>query len=339
MIIAVSHPDDPHAVRVLETLQRAGHETLLLNLADLPARATLTLDYADASRPQMLYRTDGATHDLAAARSAWWRRPQSPDLSSVSDGDVYQFTHQEWQESLNGVWQLLDIPWMNPPALDEVAGRKALQLRVAAEAGLRTPRTLMTSDPDAARRFIQEQGAGAVIFKTYSCTHAVWRETRLVRKEEMDLLDQVRVAPVIFQEYVPATADIRVTVVNDAVFSAAIDSRGTDYEVDFRMSLGQARTEACELPPVITARLLQMMQRLHLVYGAADFRRTEDGDYVFLEINTGGEFLFIEERTGQPITRAVASWLASPVARASTTRPAGPRHASRFRRARGTTAS
>ena len=53
------------------------------------------------------------------------------------------------------------------------------------------------------------------------------------------------------------------------------------------------------------------MRRLGLVYGAMDLRRTPDGDHVFLEVNTAGEFLFVEERTGQPISRAIADWLAS----------------------------
>ncbi|MEK6373088.1 MAG: MvdC/MvdD family ATP grasp protein [Acidobacteriota bacterium] len=320
MIIAVSHPDDPHAVRVLDVLRRAGHETLLLNLADLPERAALTFDYDSAARPQILYTNGHGPLDLGHTRSAWWRRPQSPNLGAVSDQQVFQFTYQEWQEALNGLWQLLDVPWMNPPALDEVAGRKAFQLRIASEVGLRIPRTLVTNDPEAARRFIDANGLGKTIFKTFSCTHAVWRETRLVRKEELDILDQVRLAPVIFQEYIPAVADVRVTVVNDRIFPATIDSRGTDYEVDFRMSLGQAHTEASELPAEIAERLLAMMQRLRLVYGAADFRLTPDGDYVFLEINTGGEFLFIEERTGQPITQAVADWLVAPRGRNVTAR-------------------
>ena len=54
------------------------------------------------------------------------------------------------------------------------------------------------------------------------------------------------------------------------------------------------------------------MERLGLVYGAIDLRRTPEGEHVFLEINTAGEFLFVEERTGQPIARAVADWLARP---------------------------
>jgi glutathione synthase/RimK-type ligase-like ATP-grasp enzyme len=54
------------------------------------------------------------------------------------------------------------------------------------------------------------------------------------------------------------------------------------------------------------------MKHLGLVYGAIDLRRTPEGEYVFLEVNTAGEFLFIEERTGQQISKALAEWLARP---------------------------
>jgi hypothetical protein len=51
------------------------------------------------------------------------------------------------------------------------------------------------------------------------------------------------------------------------------------------------------------------MKRLGLVYGAIDLRRTPDGRHVFLEINPAGEWRFVEERTGQPMTAAFAELL------------------------------
>ncbi len=315
MIVVISHPDDPHAARVLDLLRADGEETLLLNLSDLPDRASLTIDYDHGSARQFRYRLGEIDVDLAEARSVWWRRPQAPLPASVTDADVRAFTLNEWQEALNGLWQLMDVPWMNPAARDEVAARKALQLKVASELGLRVPRTLITSDPSAARAFVSDLGMGHVIFKTFSCTHTIWRETRLVRDAELEMLDRVRLAPVIFQEYIPAAADLRITIVGDQIFPASIIASATSYEVDFRMSLGQAKTEACTLPPEIEHRLRKLMEKLGIVYGAIDVRRSLDGDYVFLEVNTAGEFLFIEDRTGQPITRAVADWLVKPSSR------------------------
>jgi beta-lactam-binding protein with PASTA domain len=52
-----------------------------------------------------------------------------------------------------------------------------------------------------------------------------------------------------------------------------------------------------------------MMDRLGLAYGAFDLRRREDGEHVFLEVNPGGQWLYVEDATGLPITEAVAGLL------------------------------
>jgi glutathione synthase/RimK-type ligase-like ATP-grasp enzyme len=49
---------------------------------------------------------------------------------------------------------------------------------------------------------------------------------------------------------------------------------------------------------------------LGLVYAAIDLRLTPDGDHVFLEVNPAGQWLFIEQATGQPISEAIAGVLA-----------------------------
>lgn len=310
MILVVSHPDDLHARRVIAQLGQAGQEVHLLDLSDLPDRASLSIDFADPLRPGLELRpADGPPIDLARVEATWWRRPQAPNPAEIADPHVRLFASSEWNEVVNGLWLLLGGRWMNVPGRDERASRKAYQLRVASEVGLRVPRTLMTSDPDRARAFIDSVGIGRTIFKTFAATPVVWRETRIVREQELEALDAVRVAPVIFQEYIEAEADLRVTVVGDRVFAMAIHAGQTDYPVDFRMSLGQARTEVAELPPAVAASLHGLMERLGLAYGAIDLRRTPEGEHVFLEINTAGEFLFVEERTGLPIGQAVADWL------------------------------
>lgn len=312
MIAVVSYPDDPHAQAVMSHLRDAGAPAVLLDLADLPERATLTMGYENGGRPRLEYRREGEpTLDLHCVRTVWWRRPRVPEPASITDPEALLFAANEWQEAINGLWQLLDARWVNHPIRDEVAARKALQLRVAAEVGLTVPRTLVTSDPDEARTFIDGRGDAATVFKTFSCTHEIWRETRLIRADELPLLDTVRLAPVIFQEYVPAGVDLRITIVGGRLFAAAIHSQETDYEVDFRMSLGQAEVEATTLPAEVEERLLVLMDRLGLLYGAVDMRRTPTGEHVFFEVNTAGEFLFVEELTGQPIARALAELLAS----------------------------
>ncbi len=57
-------------------------------------------------------------------------------------------------------------------------------------------------------------------------------------------------------------------------------------------------------------KLLMLMRRLGLEYGAIDLRLTPDGEYVFFEVNPAGQFLFVEHACGLPISAALAGHLA-----------------------------
>jgi biotin carboxylase len=52
------------------------------------------------------------------------------------------------------------------------------------------------------------------------------------------------------------------------------------------------------------------MNELGLVFGTVDLRVTDDNEYVFLEVNPQGQFLYVEILTGMPITAALAEFLA-----------------------------
>ncbi len=253
------------------------------------------------------WRGDCGSLDFADCRVAWWRRPQPFALDpGISDPESRNFAMVEAHSAFSGLWLTLDAFWINHPTRDEEAARKVYQLRVAQDLGLRTPRTRITNDIEDARAFIADCGPHQTVYKAFAGTERAWRETRLLRPGELDLIANVRFAPVIFQEYITAGVDLRITVVGDRLFPAAIHLRGSEYEVDFRMVMASARIEDVTLPPAVTESLLTLMQRLGLVYGAIDMRRTPEGEYVFLEINPAGQWLFVEERTGQPITEALA---------------------------------
>ena len=190
-----------------------------------------------------------------------------------------------------------------------MAARKVYQLKVASELGFRVPRTLVTNDPESAAAFVDAEGEAGTIYKAFSATERAWRETRLLKPQERTQLSAVRFAPVIFQEHIRADIDLRITVIGEAMFSAEILSGETDYHVDFRMTMHAATIRPHVLPDEVVKKLRAYMNALGLVYGAIDMRLTPDGEYVFLEINPAGQWLFIEERTGQPITAALVEYL------------------------------
>lgn len=311
MILLVSHHEDDHAHAVLAELAALGAEAALFDTATFPQQAALALSYRPDERPAFEVRcADGARLDLRAVSAAWWRRPRPFVLDPSIPDDEVEWTYTECFEAVSGLWASLDAFWVNDPHRDQAASHKPYQLRVASDAGLPIPRTLITNDPTAARAFIDEQGLERTVYKCFSATPQHWRETRLLQRQELDLLDRVQAAPVIFQEFVPADADLRVTIVGDQCFSAAIHPRDAAYDADFRIDLSSARIEPTELPAEVQARLHDLMRRLGLVYGAVDLRRAPTGEHVFLEVNTSGQWRFVEERTGLPISAAVARTLA-----------------------------
>jgi glutathione synthase/RimK-type ligase-like ATP-grasp enzyme len=203
----------------------------------------------------------------------------------------------------------LPCAWVNPRIADEAAHRKPYQWEVAQQVGLRLPHTLVTNRPEEARAFIEQLGVGRVVFKAFLASIEAWRETRLIDAADMERLEQVRYAPVIFQEYVEGV-DLRITAVGDRLFPCEIDARNTSYPADMRMVVGESKVQQVELPGGLYDTLLALQRRLGLYYGAMDMRRTPDGEYVFLEVNPAGQWLFVERLTGMPIGQAVADLLA-----------------------------
>ena len=307
MILIVSTKRDLHATEVMSGLEKQRAEVSLLDLSEYPTRTFLTIEIDQEKTDSGLHR-DGHPEvlDFPACGVVWWRRPQPFSLpAEINDPDAHQFSLGECHSAFSGLWLTLNPFWINHPTKDDEAARKVFQLKRAVELGFRVPRTRVTNSPERALRFIEEQGATRTIYKAFSATERAWRETRLLREEELALLDNVRYAPVIFQEYIPAEVDLRITVIGDAIFAAAIHSQETDYKVDFRMTMDAARFEAWSLPPEVERMIHAYMQSLGLVYGAIDMRLTPEGEYVFLEINPCGQWLFVEQRTGQPITQCL----------------------------------
>jgi glutathione synthase/RimK-type ligase-like ATP-grasp enzyme len=309
MILVVSHPADDHATSVLAELDRIQHAAVLIDTNLFPSRASLTQRF-DGGRPRYEFSTNGHRIDLAEAGAGWWRRPQPFTLEPGIAPDAASFAYTECHEAVAGLWAALGIAWVNPPERDEVAHHKPYQLATAIKVGLSVPRTVITNDPAEARRLIAELGAERTVYKTFLASEECWRETRVLRPEELALLDRVQLAPVIFQEYVPAVADIRVTVIGPTIFATAISAAPGGYDLDYRMDLAGACFEATVLPATIETKIHALMNQLGLLYGAIDLRRTPDGGYVFLEVNPAGEWRFVEDRTHQPITSAMAAFLA-----------------------------
>lgn len=306
-IVIFSEPTDVHAQAVTRELERLGESVRLIDLRDLPQRMGVSMALSNAHGSGFALTPGGGERlRLEAVTSFWWRRPQPFQLPQGLSPQAQQFALTELATAIQGMWQANEALWVNDIVRDAAAAHKPFQLETARRLGLAIPDTLITTDPAEVRAF-WEARRGEVVFKPFLQTFHSWRETRRLTREDLRRIETVRLAPVIFQALVPGAADLRVTVIGDEVLAGAADLSKMEYKLDVR--LNQQAYERHALPVRIGEKLIALMRRLGLEYGAIDLRLTPEGEYVFFEVNPAGQFLFVEHAAGLPISAALAAHL------------------------------
>lgn len=104
----------------------------------------------------------------------------------------------------------------------------------------------------------------------------------------------------------PATGFLRVTAIGDRLFCVRIDAGGL---LDWRYDYDALTYTATEPPPGLTDLVAGFLKRFRLVFGCFDLVLRPDGEAVFLECNANGQWAWLEEHTGLPMTATLADLL------------------------------
>jgi hypothetical protein len=303
-----------------------------------PAPADVDPDGSTASA-----RTGGpaADIDLDAVTAVWWRRPGRPgEPRSLAGTPAGALAADELgsvvADLLDGLDETASGPVLHLPAPHPVTARaqqKLRQLRLAGRLGFELPPTVVSTDPDEVLDFVARHGrciskrATPGLPMRDAAGAEVFRYTQSLRPTDLLHADALRLCPVIVQAYVPKALELRATVVGQRVLTAEIDSQGTHRTRDDwrHYDLAHTRMTGHRLPADVEHRCVALTEALGLHFGTVDLVLTPDGRYVFLELNPSGQYLWVEQQTGLPITRAVAELLAHGVRTAGTVdRPVGP---------------
>ena len=209
---------------------------------------------------------------------------------------------------------------MNNPQRAVEVDDKLHQLVIAQECGLSIPATCLGSDPVAAEKFARDawRGGRQVCTKLFAPENFTVqgqqyaRMTELLGPDDVAKITSVQCCPLILQEYVPKKFEYRVVVVGDAVLACKIDSQraGGKTAIDWRnYNLAKTPHEIVTLPDTISAKLIAFHVKTGLVFSCFDLIQTPDDDYVFLETNPFGQWLWLEELVGLPVSDAICKTL------------------------------
>lgn len=316
MILIVSNREaDAHIRPVEDELKRRGAAFAVYDPASYPQSSVVTVEHTGRG---MQRRLSWAGADLAFEdiNAVWYRRPGDFELSPQLRTGESSWLHMECSHVFRALWEGSSALWVSKPSAIQRASLKLLQLDLAPTLGFTVPRFVITNEVDVARNFVASCRDGVVVKALANPAILDDKQagaiyTHLLSSGDLEMIDAVRFGPTYLQEFVPKRLDVRVTVIGDRVFAIGIESTRQDRgQVDFRRAeIYDLPHRVINLPKPISRACRDLVQRLGLMFGAIDLLLTTSGEYVFLEINPNGQWHWLEQITGVPLTAALCDLL------------------------------
>ncbi|MBW4682797.1 MAG: MvdD family ATP-grasp ribosomal peptide maturase [Microcoleus vaginatus WJT46-NPBG5] len=317
-VLIITHSQDNESIpMVIDAVEKQGGKAFRFNTDQFPTEIQLDIYYSKGTE-RLIIATEQDKLDLREVSAVWYRRLRiGGRIPSTMDAQLRQASIQESRATVQGMIASLKAFHLDPVPHLRRAENKQLQLQVARELGIDTPRTLMTNNPQSVREFAGEC-KGNLITKMHS-SFAIYEKgvekvvfTNPLTAEDLGNLDGLRFCPMTFQEHIPKALELRTIVVGKQLFTASIDSQSSEKARHDWRRQGLALIDdwkPYDLPQELGEKLLQLMSYFGLNYGAIDLILTPDGRHIFLEVNPVGEFFWLELCPGLPISRAIADIL------------------------------
>lgn len=317
-VLIITHSEDNECVdNVSQALAEQGATTVRFNTDHYPTQVGLTTDYSNFSLNNFLQIGDQRVN-LSEITSCWYRRLRvGKNIPEDMDPQLRRPSVEESRRSFFGTLHSLDAFVLDPYRHVKRAEVKQLQLKVAVGLGLNIPKTCITNRQEEVRRFYAQCPEGVITkmqtaFAVYRGEEENVVYTNFLEEHMLDELDGLELCPMTFQEAIPKALELRVTIVGDQIFSAAIDSQQSeDTKTDWRKNgIGLIDQWVDHpLPKELQHKLLALMDYFQLNYGAIDIILHPNGKYYFLEINPNGEFMWLEDNPGYQISKQLAQVL------------------------------
>ena len=238
--------------------------------------------------------------------TVWYRRRSPVEVRPGTHTADIDFVEREARAYLNNIVFAIGndkTRWINGFYDAAFAENKLIQLKAAKSVGMRIPNTLMSNDPGKIRQFYAENESG-IIYKGFK--PAFWiapdgastnLRTSLVSEADIGNDEQLLTCPGIYQEKIDKAYELRINVIGDEVRAVAIYSQVETATMDWRYDLrdGEIPLREITIPDVEKIRCIELCKKFNLRFCAVDMIVTPSGEYVFLEMNQAGQFLWIEQ--------------------------------------------
>jgi glutathione synthase/RimK-type ligase-like ATP-grasp enzyme len=318
-VLIITNEHDSHADAVVLELNKRDVPVFRFHPDDFPHACSVSIEVQDGSVEGEIV-TSTRTVAFKDICAAWYRRPQSLFAWNINplSTELHDYVRAQSSLTLRTLCGSLQTLWVCHPYKLQHAEIKALQLAEASKAGLKTPRTLISNRPAKAAAFIDQLGETECAIKPLMPSGVKdedgYRMPLTTTLPKGHPLDSVALAPTIFQPYVSKAAELRCVVIGKKIFSVRINSQANaSTHKDWRAA--DCQLEPFTLPERVEASLLRLMDSFGINFASLDMILTPEGEFVFLELNPNGQWLWLEEELGLPLVANMADLLTTQYSR------------------------
>lgn len=326
MILIFTNKEDAHPNLVIDILTERGVPFFRLNTEDLLADYSFCWWANETGCDFKIVNIHTGSILIGSEISAIWdRRPEPP--KSLPFNNTEEIDAHNLREGLAFLRFLRNyvehIPSIGSIVGDMVASSKMLQYRTAIDCGFIIPDTVFANNKASIKTIATKHDKlclkpinGLDIWDEKNGVDYVFY-TKALPSEELDSIPKEAFTQTVsfVQEYIPKDYELRVTVVGEDVFATKILSQNLPEnkgKIDWRQGYDSGLSlEPTQLPPRVQKKCNNLVKGLGLNFGCLDLIVTPEGDYVFLECNPNGQWLWIELATGQAISESIARFLST----------------------------
>lgn len=324
MVLLFSNKEDCHPTPVIPLIESKGEKVFRLNTEALMTDYEFCWHY-DGGRTGFIITDiiNGLALNSDEITAIWDRRPEPPSSLPYSiNEEVDKHNLKEAAGFLSWLrYWCKDIPSLGSIVNDRTASSKCLQIELAGRVGFNVPRTVIANRKSYFSSLWYRADCLALKSIDSSCVYDVNADNEYVFYTKSvpatvikDAAEESFSQTVTFaQDYMEKDYEVRVTVVGDKFFTCRIDSGkcgsetgGTDWR---QADLQNLNIRPVETPSGIRVMCLEYLDSAGLSFGCFDFIVTSSENWIFLECNPNGQWLWVELLTGQKISEAVAEWL------------------------------
>ncbi len=304
--------DKPTYEPVIRVLGERGYSSwLYLANRVYSGKDKLELNLDNTNEINLAY--NGIKRRLSSIKSAWFRHPEI--YGNILEDKAKQLCLEEETSRLQeSFWQgIPEQSWLNNPNKMRIAQAKISQLALANTLGFIIPKTVISNTWENINENFRDDEKIIVkmprgLLYTGNSTKMLY--TTVLSKKTREELQSQNPFPGIYQSYIPKARELRITIVGENVFSAAVYTAKAAKD-DWRRHQfsDKVRFERTKIPEDIAIKCVKFLKSYDLLYGAFDFIQDNEGRTIFLECNSNGQFRWLEDMLDLPISSAIADEL------------------------------